>query len=338
MDNCEHCKRPTEIVDDHTTGDLICTECAHVLQSHFIDTSAEWRTFSDDNNDNSDPIRVGHASNPLLDTNYLTTFVDYNNSKGTTTTKVTNFINRSNVVGGPADKAANSLLMAYDRLRGMADRLGLVKMVEDSGCEIYKKVFYDDKLKTCRGRNVDAVLGACLLVACQLASSPRTVKEICSVVRDGDNVAKKDVLKAKNVILKQLAAAAEEDNNNDNGGIGLGLGRTIRAVDIVKRFCYKLRISDVRVLKAVVEAASNCEAEEVDVRRSPVSLAAALIYVVVQLKDNVAERPLLKEIASATNVAEGTIRNTFKDVFPYVRKIVPTWYANDGAIHKLCAP
>ncbi|KAK9681730.1 hypothetical protein RND81_10G023800 [Saponaria officinalis] len=308
MTCCTDCKRQTEVVYDHATGDMVCSECGLVLESHYIDTTAEWRTFSDDNNDH-DPNRG---------------------------TKTTNFVNHYIGGGGAAaNKAAHHLLTAFERLRRMSDGLGIVKIIEDSGCEIYKKVFYDENQKTCRGRNLDAALGGCLLVACQLASNPRTVKEICSVIKEGDynnNVAKKDVLKAKTLILKKLG-----ENNNYNNNVEIG--RTIRAGGIVKRFCYNLGINDVPVLKAAVEAASNCEGEEVDIRRSPVSVVAAVIYVIVQLNDSDSvARLVLKDIASVTNVAEGTIKNTYKDLFPYVKKIVPTWFVSEGAFDKLCVP
>ncbi|KAK9677462.1 hypothetical protein RND81_11G144500 [Saponaria officinalis] len=331
MTCCTDCKIQTEVVYDHATGDTVCSECGLILESHSIDTTAEWRTFSDDNNDH-DPNRVGFASNPLLDTNELTTSIE--NPKGT---KTSNLVNRYGGGGVAVNKAAHHLLTAFERLRRLSDKLGIVKIIEDSGCEIYKKVFYDENQKTCRGRNLDAALGACLLVACQLASNPRTVKEICSVIKESDynnNVAKKDVLKAKTLILKQLG-----ENNNYNNNNNVEIGRTIRAGGIVKRFCYNLGINDVQVLKAAVEAASNCEGEEVDIRRSPVSVAAAVIYVIVQLNDSDSvARPLLKDIASVTNVAEGTIKNTYKDLFPYVKKIVPTWFVSEAAFDKLCVP
>jgi hypothetical protein len=34
---CPDCHRATEVVLDHATGDTICTECALVLDTHFID-------------------------------------------------------------------------------------------------------------------------------------------------------------------------------------------------------------------------------------------------------------------------------------------------------------
>ena len=38
---------PTDLVDDHATGDLVCTECGTVMESHVIDEAPEWRSFDD---------------------------------------------------------------------------------------------------------------------------------------------------------------------------------------------------------------------------------------------------------------------------------------------------
>lgn len=45
--------------------------------------------------------------------------------------------------------------------------------LQDRACEIYKKV---EDLKSIRGRNQDAILAACLYIACRQEEKPRTVK------------------------------------------------------------------------------------------------------------------------------------------------------------------
>ncbi|GAV79633.1 LOW QUALITY PROTEIN: TFIIB domain-containing protein/TF_Zn_Ribbon domain-containing protein, partial [Cephalotus follicularis] len=71
------------------------------------------------------------------------------------------------------------------------------------------------------------------------------------------------------------------------------------------------------------------------VRRSPISIAAAVIYIITQLSDD--KKPL-RDISLATGVAEGTIRNSYKDLYPHVSKIIPNWYAKEEDIKGLCSP
>jgi hypothetical protein len=46
-------------------------------------------------------------------------------------------------------------------------------VIKDRANEIYKKV---EDLKSIRGRNQDAILAACLYIACRQEDRPRTVK------------------------------------------------------------------------------------------------------------------------------------------------------------------
>eukprot|EP01018_Ginkgo_biloba_P032782 Gb_37417 [translate_table: standard] len=70
-------------------------------------------------------------------------------------------------------------------------------------------------------------------------------------------------------------------------------------------------------------------------RRSPISIAAAAIYIISQLSD---DKKLLRDISRATGVAEGTIRNSYKDLYPHATKLIPDWFAKEEDLKNLCAP
>lgn len=89
-------------------------------------------------------------------------------------------------------------------------------------------------------------------------------------------------------------------------------------------------------------------------RRSPISVAAAVIYIITQLSNEkrslkgtnsvfgsslfAYSKPcdlnnatwLIAEISIATNVAEGTIKNSCKDLQPHLTRIIPSWYATEA--------
>lgn len=44
------------------------------------------------------------------------------------------------------------------------------------------------------------------------------------------------------------------------------------------------------------------------------------------------------DISIATGVAEGTIRNSYKDLYPHISKIIPSWYAKEEDLRNLCSP
>ncbi|XP_057849544.1 transcription initiation factor IIB isoform X2 [Cryptomeria japonica] len=258
---CPDCKKPTEVVLDHAAGDTVCVECGLVLEAHSIDETSEWRTFANESGDN-DPVRVGGPSNPLLNDGGLSTVISKPN--GSSGDLLTSTLGRWQNRGSNPDR---SLIMAFRTIATMAERLGLVATIKDRANEIYKKV---EDLKSIRGRNQDAILAACLYIACRQEDKPRTVKEICSVA---NGASKKEIGRAKEFIVKQL----EEEM-----GKSMEMG-TIHAGDFLRRFCSHLNMNN-QAVKAATEAVKR--SEELDVRRSPISIAAAAIYIISQLSDD----------------------------------------------------
>ncbi|CAB4316994.1 unnamed protein product [Prunus armeniaca] len=292
---CSDCKRQTEVVFDHSAGDTVCSECGLVLESHSIDETSEWRTFANESGDN-DPVRVGGPTNPLLADGGLSTVIAKPN--GASGEFLSSSLGRWQNRGSNPDRG---LILAFKTIATMSDRLGLVATIKDRANEIYKRV---EDQKSSRGRNQDALLAACLYIACRQEDKPRTVKEICSVA---NGASKKEIGRAKEYIVKQLGL--EKGQSVEMG--------TIHAGDFMRRFCSNLGMNN-QAVKAAQEAVQK--SEEFDIRRSPISIAAAVIYIITQLSDD--KKPL-KDISVATGVAEGTIRNSYKDLYPHVSKIIP---------------
>ncbi|KAG6632374.1 transcription initiation factor IIB [Carya illinoinensis] len=307
---CPDCKRATEVVFDHSAGDTVCYECGLVLEAHSIDETSEWRTFANESGDN-DPVRVGGPSNPLLADGGLSTVISRPN--GASGDFLSSSLGRWQNRGSNPDR---SLIQAFKAIATMSDRLGLVATIKDRANEIYKKV---EDQKPLRGRNQDAILAACLYIACRQEDKPRTVKEICSVA---NGATKKEIGRAKEYIVKQLEVEM---------GQSMEMG-TIHAGDFLRRFCSRLGMNN-QAVKAAQEAVQK--SEELDIRRSPISVAAAVIYIITQLSD---DKKLLKDISLATGVAEGTIRNSYKDLYPYVARLIPPWYAKEEDLRNLCSP
>ncbi|KAK4755395.1 hypothetical protein SAY87_009152 [Trapa incisa] len=307
---CSDCKKLTEVVFDHSAGDTVCSECGLVLESHSIDETSEWRTFANESNDN-DPVRVGGPSNPLLTDGGLSTVIAKPN--GTVGEFLTSSLGRWQNRGSNPDRG---LILAFKTIATMSDRLGLVATIKDRANEIYKKV---EDQKSSKGRNQDALLAACLYIACRQEDKPRTVKEICSVA---NGATKKEIGRAKEYIVKQLGL---------ENGQSVEMG-AIHAADFMRRFCSNVGMNN-QAVKAAQEAVQK--SEEFDIRRSPISIAAAFIYIITQLSDD--KKPL-RDISLATGVAEGTIRNSYKDLYPHISKIIPSWYAKEEDLKNLCSP
>ncbi|KAJ6421553.1 hypothetical protein OIU84_028848 [Salix udensis] len=108
------------------------------------------------------------------------------------------------------------------------------------------------------------------------------------------------------------------------------MGTTNASELLVRRFCSNLGMKN-HAVKAVHEAVEKIQ--DVDIRRNPKSMLAAIIYTITQLSD---EKKPLRDISVAADVAEGTIKKSFKDMSPHVSRLVPKWYAREEDIRKIC--
>ena len=110
---CTDCRSYTELVFDHSAGDVVCSECGLVLESRSVDETSEWRTFADDSGDH-DPVRVGEPVNPLLSGGGLSTVISMPvGSRGDSS------IMRLQNHRGDPDR---SLLMVFKSIANMSDR------------------------------------------------------------------------------------------------------------------------------------------------------------------------------------------------------------------------
>eukprot|EP00270_Netrium_digitus_P002461 TRINITY_DN12788_c0_g2_i1.p1 TRINITY_DN12788_c0_g2~~TRINITY_DN12788_c0_g2_i1.p1 ORF type:complete len:286 (-),score=52.71 TRINITY_DN12788_c0_g2_i1:188-1045(-) len=282
---------------------MICKECGLVLEQHSIDETSEWRTFSNESA-NNDPVRVGGPSNPLLSDGGLSTIIARPNGQGEMPANGRGWASR----GANPDRG---LINAFRTIADMADRAGLVATIRDRANEIYTKV---ETMKSIRGRSQDAILAACLYIACRQEDKPRTFKEIGAVV---STVSKKEIGRATKFIVKQLEA-------------DMGMG-AIHAGDFMRRFCSHLSM-DPQSVKAAIEVVQTTDQLDIRSSRAPISKAAAAIYMVTQLSE---KKVHPKEISKATGVAEGTIRSTYKDLRPHAARLVPTWFAKLEEIERL---
>ncbi|XP_019082316.1 PREDICTED: transcription initiation factor IIB-1-like [Camelina sativa] len=256
------------------------------LESHSIDETSEWRTFANESS-NSDPNRVGGPTNPLLADSALTTVIAKPNGSSR------DFFSSS--LGRWQNRNSNSdrvLIQTVKTIATMSERLGLVATIKDRANEIYKRL---EDQKSSRGRNQDALYAACLYIACRQEDKPRTINEIC-VIANG--ATKKEIGRAKDYIVKTLGLET---------GQSVELG-TIHAGDFMRRFCSNLGMSN-HAVKAAQEAVQK--SEEFDIRRSPISIAAVVIYIITQLSD---DKKTLKDMAGFKRRTQLSYRG-IKDVY-----------------------
>uniref|UniRef100_A0A6A7FUW9 Transcription initiation factor IIB n=2 Tax=Hirondellea gigas TaxID=1518452 RepID=A0A6A7FUW9_9CRUS len=291
-----------DLIEDHRAGDQICSECGLVVGDRVIDVGSEWRTFSNEKA-NSDPSRVGSAENPLFNGSDLSTLV------GPAVSASGASAHPSTTAGGgnAADmikyqnrralsNSDRTLLNAFREIGGMADKINLGQAITDRANYLFKQVHDGRSLK---GRSNDAIASASLYIACRQEGVPRTFKEICAVSR----ISKKEIGRCFKLILRALETSVE----------------LITTGDFMSRFCANLNLPNT-VMKAATCIAKKAVETDIVPGRSPISVAAAAIYMASQASEC---KKSQKEIGDVAGVAEVTIRQSYKLLYQKARELFP---------------
>ena len=202
---CKDCKEfPPNLVEEFSSGDLVCGSCGLVIGDRIVDTRSEWRTFANDDGNNDDPSRVGDGANPLLNGSQLTTQIAYGD--GSRSHDLHRAHGRST-----ADKATKSLLAAYKEIGAHCDAVNIPKNVSDTAKHLYKLV---DDAKAFKGKSQEAIIAGCIFIACRQCGVPRTFREIYALTK----VSKKDIGRTFKALEKFFAEDSKEKVSVTVGG------------------------------------------------------------------------------------------------------------------------
>jgi Transcription factor TFIIB repeat/TFIIB zinc-binding len=178
---CKDCKEiPPNLVEEFSSGDMVCGSCGLVLGDRIVDTRSEWRTFSNDDQGNDDPSRVGDGANPLLNGSQLQTTIAYTDGSARSRDLLRAQGKSS------TDKATKGLLAAYKEIGAHCDAVNIPKNVSDTAKHLFKLV---DDAKAFKGKSQEAIIAGCIFIACRQCGVPRTFREIYALTK----VSKKDI-------------------------------------------------------------------------------------------------------------------------------------------------
>ena len=199
---CRECKEvPPNIVEEFSSGDMVCGSCGLVLGDRIVDTRSEWRTFSNDDGANDDPSRVGDVKNDLLNGDQLTTTIAFGDGLGRSR-DLHRAQNKST-----HDKSNKTLLAAYKEIGALCDVWDIPKNVSDTAKHLFKMV---NDAGAFRGKSQEAIIAGCIFIACRQCKVPRTFREIFRLT----NVSKKEIGRIFKALEKFFAAQNKEKMEN----------------------------------------------------------------------------------------------------------------------------
>ena len=168
---CHECREiPPNLVEEFSSGDMVCGSCGIVLAEKTIDTRSEWRTFANDDQGNDDPSRVGDAANPLLDGSQLETSIAYERGGSGQSRDLYRAQNKSS-----HDKSNKSLSVAYKELGDLCESMDLTSNVTTYAKFLYKQIYDAGAF---RGKPLESINAGLILIACRQQHVDRTFREI----------------------------------------------------------------------------------------------------------------------------------------------------------------
>jgi transcription initiation factor TFIIB len=165
------------VITDVESGEIICSKCGMVIRDHIEDnTRPDTRTFGNEKDYNR--IRLGPPTsiayrNMELSTTIGRTDKDASGHKLDSTTHSKMQRLRTWNFRTQVHKSSNrNLMVAFSKLYGIKDRLGLSDAVVEKTAYIYRKA---QQRGIVRGRTIDSILAAAVYAACRELRIPKTL-------------------------------------------------------------------------------------------------------------------------------------------------------------------
>ncbi|KAL3420750.1 transcription factor TFIIB [Phlyctema vagabunda] len=326
---CKDCKEfPPNLVEEFSSGDMVCGSCGLVLGDRIVDTRSEWRTFSNDDQGGDDPSRVGDGANPLLNGSQLQTTIAFGDGNARSRD-----LHRAQ--GKSAnDKATKGLLAAYKEIGAHCDAVNIPKNVSDAAKHLFKLV---DDAKAFKGKSQEAIIAGCIFISCRQCGVPRTFREIYALTK----VSKKDIGRTFKALEKFFAQNNEGKAALASAGSSLSsttyqATTSTNAKDLCLRYCSQLGLKSQQFVKVSQGLADKMSTVGDLAGRSPLSVAAACIYMASYL---LGKGKTAKEISLVAGVSDGTIRTAYKYLYQDRERLIePEWIANGkGSLENLPA-
>ena len=287
------------LIEDYHAGDMICSVCGLVVGDRVVDVGSEWRTFSNDK-ETKDMCRVGAAENPMMEGRDLSTSIGAaTGNAGFDADGRPVYRNKS--IESTQDR---SIRNANRDIREMAERLTVDNSIAQKAQFFFHKIYTE---KIIKGRSNDAIIAACMYIACRQEQVPRTFKEICSVSKSS----KRDIGRCFKTILKSIQSV-------QISSISSQMIPTISSGDYFARFCSRLGLP-IAIQKLAGLIADRANQLNLVNGKSPISLAAAAIFMAVSANDL---NKTAKDIADVSGVAENTIKQTYKAMQPRAAELM----------------
>lgn len=298
MNVCPHCD--SRFGADPTQGEIICPDCATVIDESTLDRGPEWRVFSPDEATNRS--RVGAPLTVARHDRGLSTEISWRDKdargnrlserKRTQMRRLRTRHKRSQT----RTKKERNLRSGLMEINRMVSALGLPHSVRETASVIYRRAHSKSLLL---GRSIEGVASAAVYAAARKVEIPRTLEEVATVAR----VDRQRIGRAYRTIATELGLAIEPADP--------------RAY--LPRFASELDCSNA-TLRVAHELLTVVEDTTFMNGKHPAGLAGAALYAASQLTG---EQLYQRAISDVADISCETIRTTYQGLLNHEETPTP---------------
>lgn len=301
---CKECRLKGTLIYDQHMYSIVCTVCG-IINEQLLDYGPEWRNYHNDDNRSEGINRCGCPSS----------FFFPKSSQGTIMTGTNNSRLKRKQKWNSMVYKERSLNQVFEYITSVCSKNNIPKIIIDTAKILYKKIS-DCKHKTgvnmgkqiiIRGKNRISIIAACVFKACEMNSSPRSIKEIAKYF----DLDEKKVTKGNKHFEKIM-------KNVDDKFINMDHFNSHTAEDYIRRHCSKLKINK-NDTNLAITIAHNCGRMKLVPDHNPQSIAAGSILLMsYHLNKNIDK----KNIATLFGTSDVTISKIYNKLLPYLDALV----------------
>ena len=288
---CSLCSSQDQMVTDPESGEIICSNCGHVISEKALETQAEWRAFTTDEVNNRS--RTGMPTSLARHDKGLATIIGRANKDAsgqvldaamrTTMERLRTWDFRTQA----HTSTDRNLRQAFEHLDKLKDKLGLSDAIIEKTAYIYRKAQENGMV---RGRTINSVLAASLYIACREMEVSRTLKDIAAI----SNIKRKELARMYRLMFFKLNVKIP----------------VVDPLKCIAKISNKINLSE-RTKRQAISIMNDVTKKEISAGKDPMGIAATVLYLSCLKTDEYRSQI---DIASAAGVTEVTIRNRFKDL------------------------
>lgn len=274
-----------DIRENSETAEIICQSCGAVIEEDMVEESAEARAFTAEERE-----KRKRTGSPLTYTKHdrgISTQIGHGGSLSEVSPQKRGQYHRIRRWDRRiAESRSRNLRFALSELQKLVDDLNLPKSVHEEAARLYDKAIEQETVK---GRKIEKIVAALVLLVARSQSVPRTLREVA----EASDIDKRELGKNYRYVARELDL------------------RIIpaRPEDFIPRFGSKLDFSGHAQARArhIIESARE---NDLISGRSPEGVVAAALYI-ASLVEN--DKRSQKKIADTIGVTEVTIRKGYQD-------------------------